>query len=327
MVLILLLLLSQDNSFGPDAFKRVTIPSLPWYQERQLKDISLGSVLLLTLLRSITYNIHRLHDQFLMSNCCAILLNLAPHAVDLHSYAAMRLAGVTVSCMKRYLVLKAESDKREGKDKETQSKQEEGKENEKDTDTDKDKVILEMFAEASRTLLQILNLCLRMEHIEKNLQVLYALVYLKRDFDEIVSSPNSPFKQSEIGFLSALLNHTDTIIQKDSETTLTAIQAMEHLANSVDTLKTAMRTSSMFQDDITDLPQDFTFTYEEEVDPEVFFVPYIWYVVTCAVTVSFLEWEKPSIKVYATGQQGEREGMLSVTATENSYSTDVINVV
>jgi len=110
VILILLLLFSQDNSFGPDAFRRVFLENLPWYHERQLKDISLGSVVLLTLLRCLTYNVNRLRDGFLMSNCCAILMNLSPNMVDLHSYSAMRLCGVTVSCMKRYVVAKKAGD-------------------------------------------------------------------------------------------------------------------------------------------------------------------------------------------------------------------------
>ena len=50
--------------------------------------------------------------RWIMSNCCAILLNLDPHAVHLHIYADMILAEVTVSCMNQYLVLKEESDKK-----------------------------------------------------------------------------------------------------------------------------------------------------------------------------------------------------------------------
>lgn len=105
VILILLLLFSQDLSFGPDAFRRTKIPSVDWYKERNLKDISLGSLLILTLLRSITYNLNRLQDMFLLSNCCAVLMNLSPHVVELHAYASMRLAHVLVSCCKRYNLL------------------------------------------------------------------------------------------------------------------------------------------------------------------------------------------------------------------------------
>ena len=31
---------------------------------------------------------------------------------------------------------------------------------------------------------------------------------------------------------------------------------------------------------------DFTFSYEEEADPEVFFVPYIWEVIVCVAIVT-----------------------------------------
>ena len=65
VILILLLLFSQDASFGPDAFRRVIVPVVPWYKERQSPRHFLGSVLLLTLLRSITFNLNKLHDAFL----------------------------------------------------------------------------------------------------------------------------------------------------------------------------------------------------------------------------------------------------------------------
>jgi len=42
----------------------------------------------------------------------------------------------------------------------------------------------------------------------------------------------------------------------------------------------------------------FTFTYEEEADPETFFVPYIWEVIVCVATSSVLEWSKPNILVF-----------------------------
>jgi hypothetical protein len=107
LILILLLLFSQDASFGPDAFRRVTIPSLPWYKERKLKDINLGSVLILSLLRALTFNLSRLRDGFLLSNCCAVLLNLSPHMVNINEYTAMRLGSITMSFMRKYAVLLA----------------------------------------------------------------------------------------------------------------------------------------------------------------------------------------------------------------------------
>ena len=109
VILILLLIFSQDPSFGRDSFKRVSIPSVQWYKERQIKAISLGSMVLVVLLRVITFNLNMLHDEFLLSNCIAVLLNLSPHIVQLHKYVATRITFVATSCFKRYLTLLAEN--------------------------------------------------------------------------------------------------------------------------------------------------------------------------------------------------------------------------
>jgi hypothetical protein len=45
-------------------------------------------------------------------------------------------------------------------------------------------------------------------------------------------------------------------------------------------------------------PEEFTFTYEEEADPEIFFVPYVWEVIVCVVSSSSIEWDKNRIIVF-----------------------------
>ena len=111
VILILLLIFSQDPAFGRDSFRRVRVPksAVKWYKELH-KEVSLGSMILLVLLRSISFNLNRLHDEFLLSNTCAVLLNLSPHIVDLNDYyVASRLISVTTSCFKRYVILLAEN--------------------------------------------------------------------------------------------------------------------------------------------------------------------------------------------------------------------------
>merc|ERR1712232_692735 len=49
VIIILLLFFSQDVSFGRDAFRRVIVLTVPWYKERSLKRINLGSVIILTI--------------------------------------------------------------------------------------------------------------------------------------------------------------------------------------------------------------------------------------------------------------------------------------
>ena len=171
-IVILLLLFSQDPSFGSDAFKRTMVPSLPWYKERYLKDVSLGSVVILALLRCLTFNLNRLHDLFLLSNCCAVLMNLSHSVVDLHEYAAMRLASVTVSCLKKYVALSEEENKKhEGAN----------------GGAEADETLLDMYSEVSHTLLRLLKHALAHKNIEKNLHLAYALVYHQADFKKIFS--------------------------------------------------------------------------------------------------------------------------------------------
>jgi hypothetical protein len=166
VIIILLLLFSQDTSFGPDAFRRAMVPNLPWYKERHLKDISLGSVILLCILRSLSFNLNRLQDPFLLSNCCAVLMNLSPSIVDLHEYAAMRLTAVTVSSMKRYVTLSQENP---------------------GIDEDDLSSPTAMHGEVSRTLLSVLKHCLSSKNIEHNLHLVYALVYHQLNFKKVLA--------------------------------------------------------------------------------------------------------------------------------------------
>lgn len=186
VLLILLLLFSQDASFGPDAFRRVVVSSVPWYKERHLKDINLGSVLLLTLLRSLTFNLNRLHDSFLLSNCCAVLMNLSPNVVELHDYAAMRLASVTMTCWKRYATLRREAEAVGAGDIKGRMTTA-GSSDDIDDSEDDLTTPLGMHREVARTLLRLVKHCLSPRNIERNLHLVYALVYHQNDFHKIVS--------------------------------------------------------------------------------------------------------------------------------------------
>jgi dymeclin len=90
MLLIVLLILSQDKSFAQNVHKQI-IPAVPWYKERLLHNVSLGSLLVTLLLRTAQYNLNKLQDVYLQTNTLAALANLAPHMSGLSSYAAQRL--------------------------------------------------------------------------------------------------------------------------------------------------------------------------------------------------------------------------------------------
>jgi hypothetical protein len=90
-----------------------------------------------------------------------------------------------------------------------------------------------------------------------------------------------------------------------------------------------------------DAADAFMFTYEEESDPESFFVPYIWEVIVCVATASLMDWNKAGIRVFPLledptmaderqahpsphdGDGRQREPILS----DRAYSKDVSDVV
>ena len=209
VIIILLLLLSQDSSFGSDAFRRVAVPIVPWYKERYLKDIRLGSILILVLLRSLTFNLTRQHDAFLLTNCCAVLMNLSSSIVDLHDYTAMKFVTTTIAFMKRYLVLRQQNPNNNDDDITTPTS---------------------MYGEASRTLLCVLKHCLGIKSVEKNLHLVYALVYHQADLARIfgnkgwllrvflrvflrLSNPSTIVNSTVLIFAPAMLSNLVFVVQ------------------------------------------------------------------------------------------------------------------
>lgn len=269
VIVILLLLFSQDPSFGSDAFRRSIISSVPWYKERYLKDVSLGSVMLLTLLRCLTFNLNRLHDMFLLSNCCAVLMNLSHSVVDLHEYAAMRLTSVTISCLTKYLSLTSDEGETDGSS------------------------LYEMYAEVSHTLLRLIKHTLEPKNIDRNLHLVYALVYHQADFKKIFGMKQIPFKKSEISRIHAVIKIAAKIIESQFNAR-TATKALQVLTDNMGQIKDVVAEKKKKGSE----KEDFTFTYEEETDPEIFFVPYVWEVIVCTVTASSIEWDKNKIQVF-----------------------------
>lgn len=329
LTMILLLIFSQDASFGPVSFRRSNIPLVTWYKERQLKDISLGSLLISSLVRCITFNLNRMSDPFLLSNCCAVLLNLSPHIENIHSYAAMHLVSVLISTMKRYTVLVMKNGGKPASDEDVSS-------------------ILGMYSESCRILLQVVKHTIRKKMVDKNLHLVYALVYHQRDITTVLNAKASPFQQVDVERIRTVIASASDIIQEASART--AEKSMEALTKNVNVLKSRMKrngtisnsSSSSVDSSISDSTmsrmEDFKFTYEEESDPETFFVPYVWEVVVCTVTSGSLEWNRTNIKAFQLmqnvmcddGQQNVVEQQKQGVVTESStpgYSQDVGDVV
>ena len=158
----------------------------------------------------------------MLNNSCAILMNLSPSIVDLHEYASMRLASVAVSVMKRHLKLRTKVlndndanaiDELEG-----------------DLTTP-----LGMYAEVAHNLLSILVDCLAPRKIERNLHLVYALVYHQADFVKIFKSSKKVYPSKKTERILSITQTASSIIQEEGARS--APKALRLLEMQIDTLK------------------------------------------------------------------------------------------
>lgn len=108
MLLIILLMLSQDSAFAQNVH-RISLPSVPFYRERSTRS-TLGSLLVVLLLRTAHYNLAKLRDVYLHTNTLAALANLAPHMSGMSTHAAQRLVSLFHLLARRYNRLQAIAD-------------------------------------------------------------------------------------------------------------------------------------------------------------------------------------------------------------------------
>jgi len=103
----------------------------------------------------------------------------------------------------------------------------------------------------------------------------------------------SPFSRIDIEPIERLIFHAYDIIKNGA--TRSADEALTFLSDSIESMKLISENSDR---GLVDSDEDFAFTYEEESDPEIFFLPYVWEVTVCAISSSILEWDKLSIKIF-----------------------------
>ncbi|XP_070635130.1 dymeclin isoform X3 [Bos indicus] len=102
MALIILLILTEDDGFNR-SIHEVMLKNITWYSERVLTEISLGSLLILVVIRTIQYNMTRTRDKYLHTNCLAALANMSAQFRSLHQYAAQRIVSYTCRHLRRYV--------------------------------------------------------------------------------------------------------------------------------------------------------------------------------------------------------------------------------
>ena len=306
------------------------------YNERRLKDVNLGSVIVLVVLRVVTANLNRIKDVYLQGNCLAVLSNLMRQGRDINAYTSLRLVTVLVSSLQKYNRIKNNMNVNAG----AVANNEPGVEDARD--------ICEMAGGVAETLLRGLSNCLRPDNVASNVHLIYALVHRANDWTSAVktlrslnksestgmigSSENKksrylPLQAFDVKRISAVIDFAKEILEGATGGGGTAEEALNLLKSKLGGFRRIVsRGKAAAPQTVSGLPPpptfktvdldggadedsdddewtgentvDELFMYEEEEDTESFFVPYLWSIIVESVSVGELGVDIAGIKVY-----------------------------
>lgn len=83
-------------------FSLQILKNIHWYTERSISEISLGGLLILVVIRTIQYNMLKMRDKYLHTNCLAALANMSGQFRSLHPYVAQRLVSLFETLAKKH---------------------------------------------------------------------------------------------------------------------------------------------------------------------------------------------------------------------------------
>ncbi|XP_054612303.1 dymeclin [Dunckerocampus dactyliophorus] len=248
MALIILLILTEDDAFNR-SIHEVILKNITWYTERSLTEISLGSLLILVVIRTIQFNMTRTRDKYLHTNCLAALANMSAQFRCLHQYAAQRIISLFALLSKKHNKVLEQA---------TQSLRSRQGDNTTLPDYAQD---LNVIEEVIRMMLEIINSCL-CNSLHHNPNLVYALLYKRELFEQFRMHPSfqdiMQNLDTVIGFFSQRLEQagSDLSVERVQEVIMKGAQALP-------------------KDRLKKFPE-LKFKYVEEDQPEDFFIPYVW---------------------------------------------------
>lgn len=178
MALIILLVLSEDDLFNK-AVHEITIQNVSWFKERTLSEITLGGLLILVVVRTIQFNMTRMRDKYLHTNCLAALANMSAHFTNLHPFVAQKIISLFSQLCKRHTRLIEQL-------RQTAVEpvpDEDGAETHEDQLQD-----LNVLEEVLRMVLEIINSCVT-HSLHHNPHLIYTLLYQRNLFAPFRTHP------------------------------------------------------------------------------------------------------------------------------------------
>jgi len=274
MSLIILLIASEEDLFNQTVHSSILkSQQVQWYTERAVTQLSLGGLLILVVIRTIQYNMLKMRDKYLHTNCLAALANMSAQFKGLHPYVAQRIVSLFETLARKHARLvdglqgvEAEEGGEDGFDEVTEAVQ--------------DAAVLE---EVLRMVLEIINSCL-VHQTQHNPNLIYTILY-KKDLFELAAK-NPAFQDLTGNIMIVLVSMSSRLeqVQEKKGRNLTVEEVQEVVR---------LGATQFPRDRLTKLP-DLKFKYVEEDRPEDFFIPYVW-----TLAQKKLYWNPQHIKVFA----------------------------
>lgn len=248
MALIILLILTEDDAFNR-SIHEVVLKNVSWYTERSLTEISLGSLLILVVIRTIQFNMTRTRDKYLHTNCLAALANMSAQFRCLHQYASQRIISLFALLSKKHNKVLEQA---------TQSLRVRQGDSTALPDYAQD---LNVIEEVIRMMLEIINSCL-CNSLHHNPNLVYALLYKRELFEQFRTHPS--FQDIMQNLDTVIGFFTQRLEQASSDLSVECVQEV--------IMKGAQ---ALPKDRLKKFPE-LKFKYVEEDQPEEFFIPYVW---------------------------------------------------
>ncbi|NXQ30585.1 DYM protein, partial [Alaudala cheleensis] len=269
MALIILLILTEDDGFNR-SIHEVILKNITWYAERVLTEISLGSLLILVVIRTIQYNMTRTRDKYLHTNCLAALANMSAQFRSLHQYAAQRIISLFSLLSKKHNKVLEQA---------TQSLR--GSLGSNDSPLPDYAQDLNVIEEVIRMMLEIINSCLT-NSLHHNPNLVYALLYKRDLFEQFRTHPSFQDVMQNIDLVISFFS--SRLEQAGAE--LSVERVLEIIKQGAVALP---------KDRLRKFPE-LKFKYVEEEQPEEFFIPYVWSLVYNSAVA--LYWNPRDIQLF-----------------------------
>ena len=243
VILTVLLMLTQDPGFAADV-QALVVRKAAFYRECPLAGVSVGTLVVVVLVRAVRRNLAGGRDLYMHTNCLATLANLAPHLQGLSGYACQRLFSLFGSLSRVYL--KHLESATGG------APSEEARRN------------AAIFEDFLRTLLEVFNVLI-LRRLTSNPHFVYGLLHAQAAFEPLQGLPQFQHLMENVNTALDFFNlRLDGLISSGAATT------SEVMLHAVEAECSAWHTKGLRE------IQDPHFTYEQEDNAQDFFVPYVW---------------------------------------------------